>query len=187
MAAENADEDSERDTSGSGSGDPTSDTSMAADDANENAELDSSAPEQTPFPIQKESKKQDGFTYPKASKNDRKEAAARILKALDKVDRSVHFNPQSKLDTATLYMGNLDYNASDEDIAKALVPFFPPHVSVDDITIPRVNGRSLYGFIDISWVRGVLMKESDVCTVCNNGRLKVNSRLIYFRELRNKK
>ncbi len=87
MAAEIADEDSERDTSGSCSEDPTSltsDTSMAADDANKNAELDASALEQTPSPIQKESKKQDGFTYPKASKNDRKEAEARILKALDK-------------------------------------------------------------------------------------------------------
>jgi hypothetical protein len=70
MAAENADEDSEQDTSGSCSRDPTSDTSMAADDANENSEVDISAPEQTPSPIQKESKKQDGFTYPKASKND---------------------------------------------------------------------------------------------------------------------
>jgi hypothetical protein len=81
---------------------------MAADDAYENSELDTSAPEQPPSPIQKESKKQDGFTYRKASKKNRTEALATILKALDKVDRSVHFNLQSKRDTATLYVGNLE-------------------------------------------------------------------------------
>ena len=57
MAADNADEDSEREKSGYGSGDSAFETSMAAD---ENSELDTSATKQPHFPIQKESKKQ-GF------------------------------------------------------------------------------------------------------------------------------
>jgi hypothetical protein len=81
-------------------------------------------------------------------------------------------------------MENLDYNASDEDIAKVLVPIFSPAFSVDKIMIPRVNGRSLYGFIDISWVNGVPMQDSDFCTRCNSGKLQVNGRPIYFRPLR---
>ncbi len=65
---------------------------MAADDADKKSELDTSAPVQPHSPIQKVSKKQDWFTYCKASKKDQTEAHTTILKALDKVDRSVDFN-----------------------------------------------------------------------------------------------
>ncbi len=119
-----------------------------------------------------------------ASVKAQTEASARIHKALN----SAHYNLKGPRNTTTLYLGNLDCNASEEDIANALVPNFSPEVSIEDITIPRVNGRSLYGFIDISWAHGAPMQESDlcsvVCTVCNSGEFQVNGRLIYFRPLR---
>ncbi len=98
----------------------------------------------------------------------------------------MHFNPQSKRDTATLYVGNLEYNASEQDLCDAL-DLISPRIRVEKITIPRVNGRSMYGFIEILWVHGAPVKASDLCTKNNDGKLKVNSRPIYFRELRNKK
>jgi hypothetical protein len=51
MVADNANEDSERDTLDSKCCYPASETSMAADDADENSELDTSTPEQPPSPI----------------------------------------------------------------------------------------------------------------------------------------
>jgi hypothetical protein len=72
---------------------------MAAD---KNSELDTSAAEQPHFPIQKESKKQ-GFKYPMPSENDRSEATASILTSLNKVDNSVHLNPQTKRRIDTPY------------------------------------------------------------------------------------
>jgi hypothetical protein len=54
---------------------PASETAMmVADDADKNSELDTSSPEQPPSPIQKESKKRDGFICPKYPRKDRTEA-----------------------------------------------------------------------------------------------------------------
>ncbi len=99
----------------------------------------------------------------------------------------VHFdlNRQRNLNTTTLYLGNLDYNASEQDISEALAPFFQK-VQVENVTIPNVKGRSVYGFIDISWDHDVLIKESDICTKFNSGKIQVNGRPIYFRPLRDK-
>ncbi len=100
---------------------------------------DTSSPEQPPSPIQKESKKLDGFICPKYPRKDRIEAHARILKGPDKVDNAVHSNPQSKRDTATFFVGNIEYNAREQDLRTALDPKFQ-RVRVEKITIPRVNG-----------------------------------------------
>jgi hypothetical protein len=120
------------------------------------------------------------FVFPTASVKARTEASARIKQAWN----FAHHNLKGPRNTTTLYLGNLDYNASDEDIAKVLVPIFSPACSVDNITIPRVNCRSLYGFIDVSWVNGVPMQDSDFCTRCNSGESQVNGWPIYFRPLR---
>ena len=105
---------------------------------------------------------------------------------LDKVDKSVHSNPQGKRRSDTLYVGNVEYNATEQDLREALDKVFK-RIRVEKVTIPRVNGRSMYAFIEISWARSAPVKVSDLCTKNNNGMIKVNSRPIYFRELRNKK
>ena len=169
---------------------PAMETTMATDNADaysEASEFDTSRPEQPPPPIQHgKSKKRDGFIYLKSSKTAQSKAYASILQALGQVHRSVHSNPQEPRDTRTLYVGNIDYNASEEDLREALDPVFK-QIRVEKVTIPRVNGRSLYGFIEISWPRKAPVQISDICIANNSGKLQVNSRPIYFRELRNKK
>ena len=49
----------------------------------------------------------------------------------------------------TLYVGNLEFNASEENLRESLSYTFK-WIWVDNITIPRINGVSKYGFIDIS-------------------------------------
>jgi RNA recognition motif-containing protein len=99
------------------------------------------------------------------------------------VPDNIHFDLNRQRHTTTLYLGNLDYNASEQDISKALAPVFQK-IRVENVTIPNVNGRSVYGFIDISWAHDILIKESDICTTFNTGKVQVNGRPIYFRPLR---
>jgi RNA recognition motif-containing protein len=103
---------------------------------------------------------------------------------VDQVDPSVHLSPKGKRKTATLYVGNLDFNANEQDLRQALDRIFK-RIRVDKITIPRVDGRSKYGFIEISWANHAPVKLADPC-IKNSGMIQVNSRPIYFRELRNK-
>jgi hypothetical protein len=128
--------------------------------------------------------KRNGYIVPKESEKDRAKAAARISKALDQVDLSVHLNPEGKRNTATLYVGNLDYDASEQDLSESLDTVFRK-VRVENITIPRVQGRSKYGFIEISWAQRAPVNIKDICIV-HSGTIPVNSRLIHLRELRNK-
>ena len=139
----------------------------------------------SPVPVnRKEPIKRERYTVPKDSKEDRAKAYARISKALDQVDPSVHLNPKGKRTTATLYVGNLEFNANEQDLRQALDRIFK-RIRVDKITIPRVHGRSKYGFIEISWAHRAPVKLADLC-IKYSGMIQVNSRPIYFRELRNK-
>ena len=128
--------------------------------------------------------KRGSYVPPKESEKDRAKAKARILKALDQVDLSVHLNPQGKRKTATLYVGNLAFNTSEQDLGESLDKVFRK-VRVEKITIPKVQGRSKYGFIEISWAQGAPVKTKDIC-IRHSGMIQVNSRPIYFSELRNK-
>jgi hypothetical protein len=82
-------------------------------------------------------------------------------------------------------VGNIDYNASEQDLSKALDKIFQ-RIRVEKVTIPRVNGRSMYGFIEISWARRAPVKVSDLCIKNSSGSVTVNGRPIYFRESRGK-
>jgi hypothetical protein len=148
---------------------PSSQTSMGSEDT-----------EQSPSP---QRYRKGSFVFPKVSEKDRTAAYARIHKALKQVPDYAHFDLNRARNTTTLYLGNLDYNASEQDISEALAPFFRK-IRVDNVTIPRVNGRSVYGFIDISWAHDVLIEQSDICTMHNSGKSQVNGRPIYFRPLR---
>ena len=123
--------------------------------------------------------------FPKASQQDMRAANDRIQKALNQVPDYAHFDLNRQRNTTTLYLGNLDYNASEQDLSKALAPLFQ-RTRLENITIPKVKGRSVYGFIDISWDHDVLIEESDLCTIYTSGKVQVNGRPIYFRPLRDK-
>ncbi len=76
--------------------------------------------------------------FPKESKEDRSEAEARIFEALQQVHKSVHSNHEGKKDTLTLYVGNLERNASEQNLREALDPIFET-IHVEKITTPRVK------------------------------------------------
>ena len=79
------------------------------------------------------------------------------------------------------YVGNIDYNASEEDLSKALDKIFQG-IRADRVIIPRVNGLLMYGFIKVSWARRAPVKASDLCIKKSSGMVKVNGGLTYFRE-----
>jgi hypothetical protein len=165
---------------------PKSDTSGSVyEDAETEQESESLSP-QNAYLKQSVSKpqryKREPFVAPKYPKEDRAEANARVSAALDQVNPSVHLNPQGKRNTATLYVGNLEFNTSEQDLRKSLDRFFK-RIKVEKITIPKVQGRSKYGFIEISWAHRALVKTIDLC-IMYSGMIQVNSRPIYLRELR---
>ena len=103
---------------------------------------------------------------------------------MDQEKDSVHYSLKGKRDTATLYVGNLEFNTSEDDLRESLRNIFK-RIRLEKVTIPRVNGRSKYGFIEISWAHRAPVNPADLCII-NSGRIQVKSRPIYFRELREK-
>ena len=156
------------------------------------SDLDASAESDFPSPLKFsrndkphwQGHKWNSYINPKEPKQDRIEATARISKALDQVNLSEHLNPQGKRKTATLYVGNLEYNTSVQDLGESLDEVFRK-IRVEKITIPKVQGRSKYGFIEISWAQRAPVDIQDIC-IKHSGMIYVNSRPIYFRKLRNK-
>ena len=69
-------------------------------------------------------KKEDSFVVPKHSREDRARTNARIQAALNQVDQAVHFKLEGKRTTTTLYVGNSEFNASEQDLHKALDRLF---------------------------------------------------------------
>ncbi len=123
------------------------------------------------------------FVVPKFSKEDRVKAQVRINAAHKQVDPSVYLNPKVKRTTETLYVGNLEFSTSVHDIYLAIGGFNSDVVRVENITIPRVDGKSKYGFVELSWTQCIPLNLADVC-IRRSGMIQVNSRLIYLRELR---
>ena len=80
-------------------------------------------------------------------REDRAKANARIQAALNQVDLAVNFKLQGERKHATLYVGNLEFNASEQDVRKALDRLFTK-IRVEKVTIPRVNGLSKCGHRD---------------------------------------
>ena len=63
---------------------------------------------------------------------------------------------------------------------------FTHGIVVENVTIPCVNGKSKYGFIELSWAQATMLEIADIIMTLYSGVLKVNSRRIYLRELRDK-
>jgi hypothetical protein len=102
------------------------------------------------------------------------------------VDLSVHFNPKGKRHAATLYVGNLEFNTSEQDLRESLDKVFKK-IRVEKITTPKVQGRSKYGFIEISWAQRAPVNSVKIKDIFikHSGMIQVESRPIYFRELLN--
>ncbi len=47
-----------------------------------------------------------------------------------------------------LELGSLAFNTTEEDLSEALKSAFGASIVVENITIPCVNGKSKYGFIE---------------------------------------
>jgi hypothetical protein len=127
--------------------------------------------------------KKDSFVPDKAPKDKRDAAFARVNNAYARVPDKVHRSRKNRA-TETLYVGNLAFNTTEEDLSAALEHHLGPIV-VENVTIPCVNGKSKYGFIELSWAQATMLDIADIMTVYS-GVLKANARRIYLRELRDK-
>jgi len=101
------------------------------------------------------------------------------------VDPSVYLDLKVKRTTETLYVWNLEFSTSVDDIYLAIGSFNSDVARVENVTIPRVNGKLIYGFIELSWPQCIPLNQADVC-IRRSGMIQVNSRQICFRELRDK-
>ena len=100
---------------------------------------------------------------------------------MNQVPLTTHSYPNGKKCEATLYLGNLEYAATEEQLRDSLKKYF---IRVQEIVIPTTNGRSRgYAFVTLAWAQACNLKPSDLCDFYS-GIIDVNSRPIYFRELR---
>ncbi len=103
---------------------PKSDTSGLVDeDAETEQESESLSPQSAHLKNSVSNPQQyrrDPFSASKYLKADWAEANARVSAALDQVNPSVHLNLQGKRNTATLYVGNLEFITSKQDLRKSL-------------------------------------------------------------------
>ena len=130
--------------------------------------------------------KKDSFVPDKAPKDKRDAAFARVNNAYARVPDKVHRSRKNRA-TETLYVGNLAFNTTEEDLGAALEKYLGATV-VENVTIPCVNGKSKYGFIELSWAQATMLDIDDIMTYYS-GVLKVNAvnaQCIYLRELRDK-
>ena len=102
---------------------------------------------------------------------------------MNQVPLTTHSDPNGKKCEATLYLGNLEYAATEEQLRDSLEKYFKK-IKVQEIVIPTSNGRSRgYAFVTLAWAQACNLKPSDLCDYYS-GMLDVNSRPIYLRELR---
>ncbi len=81
------------------------------------------------------------YIVPKAPKKVQDEAQEALTAALDQVPDTTHFGRRGKRTTATLYVGNLEFKASTNDLKEALDREFHK-IHVEDVVIPRQDSRS---------------------------------------------
>jgi hypothetical protein len=136
----------------------------------------------SPIPVRSAQDRRRQFTCPKEPKKDRDEAYEQTCNALDQVPDIVYFKKAGLCKTATLYVGNLAFKASEEDLSHALSQIFIK-IQVEKVTIPQENGRPRgFAFADLSWAADAPVKMIDIC-IAQSGMIFVNSRPIYLREL----
>ena len=60
---------------------------------------------------------------------------------MNQVPYTTHLNPKGKKSEATLYLGKLEYTATEEQLRDSLEKYFKK-IKVQEIVIPTSNGRS---------------------------------------------
>ncbi len=99
---------------------------------------------------------------------------------------AIHSNKESKRSDATLYFGNLEYSATDEQFYDVLIKYFSMRIHIEKIVIPTTDGRSRgYAFVTLSWPNGSPVNPEDICKVCT-WMIAVNSRYMYVHQLSKK-
>ena len=79
----------------------------------------------------------------------------------------------------------MEFKASTKELKVVLDRVFKK-IHVEDVVIPLKDGRSCgYGFVTLSWAKGSTIDPDNICKVYS-GKLNVNSRPIYLRELNSK-
>jgi hypothetical protein len=108
--------------------------------------------------------------------SSRVKAQERINAAHEQLDplASVYLDQKVKRLTETLYVGNLEFSTSVDDIYLAIGGIKSDLVRVEKVTIPRVDGRSKNVFIELSWPQCVPLNLADVC-IRRSGMIQVNS------------
>jgi hypothetical protein len=92
--------------------------------------------------------KKDSFVPTIASKADLGNTLERFFNTLKQVLTAVHKSRKAR-STATLYVGNIELNATEDDLRESLEDCLGYRIAIEKITIPRVNGKSMYGFIKL--------------------------------------
>jgi hypothetical protein len=125
------------------------------------------------------------YIVPKAPKEVRDEAQEALTAALDQVPDTIHFNQRGKRTTATLYVVNLEFTASTQELKDELNKEFQ-RICVENVVIPRKDGKyHCYAFVTLSWAKASKVDPSGICTIYSE-MLRVKSRQINLRELDSK-
>jgi hypothetical protein len=78
---------------------------------------------------------------PKAPKKVLDDAQKALTAAFDQVPATIYFDQWGKRTTASLYVGNLEFEASTKDLKDALDTELD-EIRVEDVVIPRKDSRS---------------------------------------------
>ena len=124
------------------------------------------------------------FVVPIFSKDLREKAARKFGGALDWAAK--YRNATGKRTTVTLYAGNLDFTAGEQDLVDSLLKYLHPAepIQVEEIVSPGYKDRNKgYAFITLAWRKGARVDPADICVLLS-GMVPVKSRFLYFEELR---
>ena len=119
-------------------------------------------------------------------RNLRDKAARKIDKAFKRRYKATHPTAKEERTAVTLYAGNLDFTAGEQDLADSLLKYLHPAepIQVEEIVIPGYKDRNKgYAFITLAWRKGARVDPADICVLLS-GMVPVNSRFLYFQELR---
>ena len=126
--------------------------------------------ERTPRPVNHVKGK---FQAPKEPKAVQDKVQKAVTAALDQVPDTIHFNSKGMRTTATLYVGNLEFKASTQELKDELDRWFHK-IHVEDVVILGLDGRSRgYAFVTLSWAKALPIYPSDICKIFS-GMLDVN-------------
>ena len=113
------------------------------------------------------------FQAPKEPKAVQDKVQKAVTAALDQVPDTIHFNSKGMRTMVTLYVGNLEFKASTQELKDELDRWFHK-IHVEDVVILGLDGRSRgYAFVTLSWAKALPIYPPDICKIFS-GMLDVN-------------